>query len=334
MLSPTRLGPRLVLVALAAVLAPATAQAADAAELDRFLPPDTEVFLRINLRQAFEAKLVKPGITQLRDLLTQLGGDVSAALKDLEFDPFTDLDTVTVYAPNSQEKDKGLVVLRGKFKLDKFRAKGEEVAKDMGEFLKLHTVADGAGGKVTVYEVRLPGQDQAVFVAFPNETTVLLSAGKDYVADAIKRGKAKAPAALKNKEFQALLEKIDPKQTIALAGIGEALAKQTDNGAIKEMLAKMDAVGGGITLADDIKLQVVVAAKTVQEAKELTSTVNDYVTKGLLLVGILAMQEQKLTPVVDILKTVRCTAKDKAVTIKAEISAEVIEALQKALAGG
>ncbi len=240
---------------------------------------------------------------------------------------------MTFAAPNGTEPDRMLVILHGKYKLDKFKAKGEDVAKTMGEFLKLHKVADGAGGQVTVYEVTVPGQDQALFIALPTETTLIVSPGKDYVADAIKRGKAKGPVALKNKEFQALLAKMDPKQTMSLAGIGEALAKNCSDASIKELLAKVDAVGGGITLADDIKLELVIGTKTLQDAKELKTTVNDYVTKGLALVGLLALQQKELAPVVDVLKSIRCSSKDKAVTIKAEISAEVIEAIQKALGG-
>jgi hypothetical protein len=320
---------RIATIALLAVL---TSAPVCAAELDKFLPPDTEVLVRVNLAQAFDSKLGKPGVEQLRGLIKQVE-ELDAAFKEMEFDPFLDLDTLIAAAPNSSEQDRGLVIVHGKFKLDKFKAKGEAVAKDMGEMLKLHKVADGAGGQVTLYEVRPPDQDQAVFVALPNDTTMLISSGKDYVADAIKRGKAKDAVALKNKAFQALIEKMNPKQTIAVAAIGEALAKGVNDETVKAVLAKVDAVGGGITLGDDLKLEVVIGARTEQEAKELSTAINDGVTKGLVLVGVLATQQKELASAVDVLKTIRSTAKDKAVTIRAEVSAEAIQAIQKALAG-
>jgi hypothetical protein len=332
MLSSSRGALRSAVLALVAVLAPAPLRAADPVDVDIFLPPDTEIFVRVNLRQVIDSKLAKSGVEQLRELVKQFD-DLNEAFKDLGFDPFQDLDTITFAAPNTNEPDRMLVILHGKYKLDKFKAKGADIAKNIGEFLKLHKVADGTGGQVTVYEVTAPGQDQALFVALPNETTLIVSPGKDYVADAIKRGKAKGPAALKNKEFQALLAKMDPKQTLALAGLGDALAKNVGDAAIKEVLAKVDAVGGGVTLGDDIKLELVIGTKTLQDAKELKATVNDYVTKGLALIGLLALQQKELAPVVDVLKSVRCNANGKVVTIKAEISAEVIEAIQKALGG-
>ena len=330
MLSRRRLGPRFAAFALVAVFAAAPVRAQ---ELDKFLPADTEVFLRINVQQMLESGLVKKlGLDQVKDLLTQVE-ELNEAFKELDFDPLRDIESVTFAAPNGNEPDRMLVIVRGKYKLAKFKAKGEDLAKNKDDVLKLHKVADGAGGQVNLYEVRLPDQDQPLFVALPNETTLLISPGKDYVADAIKRDKAKGPLVLKNKDFQALMEKMDPKQTLALAAIGEALAKSAGDADLKAALAKVDALGGGITLTDDIKLEVVVGAKPVQEAKELKGTIDDGVNKGLAFVGLLAIQEKRLAPALDVLKTVRCTAKDKAVTIKLDISAEVIQAIQKALGG-
>jgi len=330
MLSRSRLGPRSAVLALVAVLAAAPARAADA-ELDRFLPADTEIFVRINIRQLLDSKLVKDHLDQVRDYLKQVD-ELNTALKDLDFDPFKDIDSITTAAPNSNEQDRGLIIVRGKFKLERFKAKGEDLAKNMADVVKLHKVGDGAGGQVNLYEVHIPGQDQVLFVALPNETTLVASAGKDYVADAIKRSSAKDPVALKNKDFQTLLEKLNPKHTLAMAGLGEALASGGDDLA-KDILAKLDAVGGGITVEDDIKIELVATAKTPQNAKELKETVNDGVTKGLLIVGLLAMQEPKLNPVLDVLKSVRCTAKEKTLTLKAEVSAEVVDAIRKALSG-
>ena len=202
----------------------------------------------------------------MRELLKQID-EVGTTLKDLDFDPFTDLENITVAGPNSNEPDRFLVIVHGKYKLEKFTAKGDEVAKSMDDVLKLHKVADGAGGQAIVYEVRIPDQDQPLFVALPNATTMLVSPGKDYVADALKRSKAKAPVTLKNKNFQALLAKMDPKQTLALAAVGEALAKSLGDGPHKDALAKIDALGGGVTLADDLKLELVVGARRCRKPK-------------------------------------------------------------------
>src|SRR5260370_8078216 len=91
MLSPSRFGLRSAVLALAAALAPAPLRAADAAEVDKFLPPDTEVFVRINLRQGFDSKLAKPGVEHMRELVKQFD--------DLN-DPFTALGSDPSPAPH------------------------------------------------------------------------------------------------------------------------------------------------------------------------------------------------------------------------------------------
>jgi hypothetical protein len=304
-----------------------------AAEIDKFLPTDTEVYVRVNIRQALDSPLGKKlGVDQLKELLKQADG-LTEALKELDFDLLRDLDSLTFAAPDSTESDRMLAILHGKFKVAKFKAKGETLAKDMADVIKLHKVNDGAGGQINVYEMTAPGQEMALFVAIVNDTTILVSPGKDYVADAIKRDKLKAAAALKNKDFQALLEKIDPKQTVSLAAIGSALAHMIDDNGVKEALGKVDALGGGVTLGDDIKLQVVVGAKTVQEAKDLHKTINDGINQGLALAAALALADQNLAPLVDVLKTVRCNVKDKSVTLNAEVSADVLNAIGKAFGG-
>ena len=67
-----------------------------AADLDKFLPTDTEVFVRINLRQALDSPLIKNlGLDQLKELIKQADG-LDEALKELDFDLFRDLDTLTL----------------------------------------------------------------------------------------------------------------------------------------------------------------------------------------------------------------------------------------------
>src|SRR5436190_1240451 len=82
----------------------------------------------------------------------------------------------------------------------------EEVAKDMKDVLKIHKVPDGLGGTTKLYEVNPPNQDQALFVALPNGNTMVASAGKDYVLDALDKESGKKKTVLKNKELSDLLK--------------------------------------------------------------------------------------------------------------------------------
>jgi hypothetical protein len=94
---------------------------------------------------------------------------------------------------------------------------------------------------------------------------------------------------------------------------------------LKDYLDKVEALSGGITVADDVKLEVLLAVKDNAAAKELSDTISEALNQGLGVLAILAGQKKELAPVVDILKTVRSSAKDRAVIIKGAITSELIE---------
>src|SRR5439155_24882163 len=100
---------------------------------DRYLPADTEVVVTWNVRQVLGSQLVKKnGLEQLRDLIKSQE-EVEALLKELNLDPLKDIDKVLVAAPASGEQDKGLVIVHGRFNLDKFKARADKAAKDNKE---------------------------------------------------------------------------------------------------------------------------------------------------------------------------------------------------------
>jgi hypothetical protein len=110
-----------------------TFPAARAAEVDRLLPADSELVVTVNVRQILESPLFKKHVAlkDAQDALTEhLPGEANQILKDLGFDPFTDLDSVTVAGPGGHDKDRGLIVVRGRFDADKIKARAAQAAKD------------------------------------------------------------------------------------------------------------------------------------------------------------------------------------------------------------
>jgi hypothetical protein len=292
---------------------------AQAGEVDKYLPDDTEFVLTINVKQILDSGLVKKYGLENAKMALQGIDQVNDILKDLGFDPFKDLDTVLIAGPGGNEQDKLLITVHGRFNLDKFKAKGDDAAKANSDNLKIHKI----GGKV-VYEVTVAELPLPVFVSLVDRTTVLISPGKDYVVDALKKVDAEK-ATVKNKEFATLLERMDGKQSLSMAAIGSALTKGDVPGPIKEVVELLDAVGGGITIGDDVKLEMVASAKTAKDAKAINDKINDGLTQGLAILALLAGQNKDLAPVLDIAKTIKSTARNKTVTVKGEISAELIE---------
>jgi hypothetical protein len=316
---------------LLAVAAGLSATPARAGLLDAYLPDDSEVIVTVNVRQLLDSPLVKKhGLQKARDALKELD-QVESILKDLGFDPFKDLERVTLAGPGGTEKDRGLIILHGSFNLDKFKSKGEEAARDYPDYLKIHKVPVGAGATQVVYEVTPPDADMPIFVALPGKDTLLASLGKDYVVDALKKAAAKVKPALKSKDVQALLDKLDGKQSVAVAILGSALTKGGGAPpAVKGLFEKIEAIGGGVTVGEDVKIEVALAAKTAEGAKELHEGLDKGLKQALALLSVLAAGQKELNPALEVVKTLRVSARGKVVTLKGSVSADVLEdALKK-----
>ena len=182
------------------------------------------MYLSVNVRQILDAPLIKKNaLPALRDALdsVQEAGDV---FKDLGFDPFKNLDRIIFASPSSTDTDRGLIIARGSFDVKKFQAKAADAAQNNDDVLKIHKVPLGGGVTHEVYQVDVPGQDLTLYVALASNRTLLASPGKDYVVDALKQVHLKKKPALKNKTFQAIVEKMDPKQSLTVAVLGKSLA--------------------------------------------------------------------------------------------------------------
>jgi hypothetical protein len=298
------------------------ASAAPAAGVDKLLPPDTTVFVTVNVKQILDSPIVKKrGLGEARDALKSVD-ELNGVLDDLGFDPFRDLDRITVASPGGSDQDRGLLIVRGSFDLDKFKARAAQAAKDDPDVLKIQKVAGGI-----IYKVSPPGQDNPIFVSLLNRTTLVASPGKDYVVDAMDRESGKGKATLKDKDFQAVLERLDDNQSVAFAAVAAAF-KGAELGPVQDFVSKLDAVGGGLTITDELKLSVVLSARSEDDAKSIKEAANNGVNLAIAALGLSGSELKEVEMLLDLLKSVKTTTKDKTVTIKARVSSEVIDALK------
>jgi hypothetical protein len=315
---------------LALVLALQTGSGVRAAEPDKYLPGDTEQLVTINFRQILDSALVKKfGLDMLRDLIKS-EENVSEVLKDLGLDPFKDLEKLQIAGPADVEGDKALMILSGKFDVEKFKTAGEKAAKDHGEVVKIHKITVKED-PFLVYEVNLPDAGQTIFVSVVDKTTILGASAKDYLIDALKtKGKKQE---IKSAAFKDLLGKVDEQQSVSMVAVTKDLAKAVKNAGLPETIGasldKIEVIAGGITLTNEVKLEFALGTKKAQDAKDLNNTINNGLNAAIGLLGLAAGGNAQLEPVLDMLKTVKSTAKDKVVTIKGKIDAEMIDKIRK-----
>jgi hypothetical protein len=320
---------RLVGAAVLGVAALLAAAPARAAEVDKLLPNDTESVLTVNVKQIFESGLVKKiGLDKVKQALKDQS-EVAKALDDLGFDPFKDLDTIIIADSSGTDVDKGLIIFRGKFDVEKFKKKAEQEAKEHKDNIKITEVADGLGGKTQLYEINSPdvANGQTVFVAFAGKGAIVASPGKDYVLDAIEQEAGKRKAQLKNKELAALLGKVDNKQSVWWTILGSTLEKSplpaTDD-TVKDIISKIDNAVFGVTIDKDVKLEVTGNAKSADDAKKLGEYLENGLDTATGFLGLAVGQYKELKPLLKVVKEIKPSVKDKVVSVEATVPGDVI----------
>jgi hypothetical protein len=296
---------------------------AGAAEVDKYLPDDAGIVATLNVKQVAESPLIKKyALDKLKELLKDQN-EATSVLESLGFDPFKDLTSITTAVPTIEMEPKPYIIVHGQFNLAKFEAKATEVAERMGDVLKIHKE-----GNHKVYEVNPPGGDKPVFVGLVDKTTLVASSEKDFVLDSFARAAGEKKSALK-KELLDLLEKVDTKQSFWMVMPGEVLAKSQfpgkDDEEAKKQIERIRGFSLGLSITKEVKLNVSITTKDADSAKELAEDVKKGLDMAKGFLPVIVQQEKRLAPIVDIVGAIKVETEGSTVTIKSEVSEELIE---------
>ncbi|HBI46463.1 MAG TPA: hypothetical protein DDY78_26960, partial [Planctomycetales bacterium] len=88
---------------------------------------------------------------------------------------------------------------------------------------------------------------------------------------------------------------------------------------------------GGVTVGDEIKIEVAVSAKSANDAKAIKDEVDAGLKQARLMLAALAFADSKqIDALLDVVNSVKAAVKEKTVLIKGAVSPEAIEnALKK-----
>jgi hypothetical protein len=285
-------------------------------DTDKFFPSNTKVVITLNVKQMLESPLVKKDLPKIQEQIKS-NAEAQKRLSALGFDPLKDLDTVSIAAAGVEDQEQMLIVARGKFDTAKFKAMGEEVAKEKKDNFKAHQV-DGQ----TIYEVTIPQQPRPLFMALVDGTTIVAGGKKNDITDAlaIQAGKKQSTP---TKELQGLLSKANPKQSLSVVVLGAAIGNGVPFG------DKVEHISGGITVADSIQTDFVIATKDAESAKGLAEMVQAGLEQGKQFVMLFAQQQKELAPAADLLEVLKVDTKDNSITIKGVVTKEALEKLEK-----
>ncbi len=309
------------IIVLAGALA-SLAIPARAAEVDKYLPNDAEVAMVLNIKQLTEAPLIKKhALGQLKEIMKG-NEELGKALEAMGFDPLRDLTSITAAINGFNANSKGLVIAHGQFDTGKFEAKAEELAKEKSQFLKV--VKEG---NYKLYEVNAPGSEKPLLVALVDKSTIVASNEKEPVLEAL----AKAAGTKKsetNSALRTLIEKQDAGQTFWGVIPGAVLSKSefaSMDEKTKKISERIESITLGITVSKDIKLGMTIAAKTADNAKELAEDLKEGLNQAKGFLALMAGNQKNLAPVVDLVNSIKVATEGNNLTLKSEVSEEMIE---------
>lgn len=293
-----------------------------AAEVEKYLPDNTEAVLVVYVHQILEAPVFQKVFRGLLATSLKDNPDTQPLAGFLKDGGLRDLSRLTVAFPPGAPERKGLVIVRGRFDLAKLKPLAKVLAQDTPLTLKIRP-AD----KVPLLEILIDDPPTAdLFAAFPEEEVLVVSPSRDAVLDAIAKGAGRKTTRL-NKDLQALLDQVDTRQSIWLAGrvpeqVKKDLAKRPQ---LKPFAGKMMAFQGGVGFADGIKIGLSLQMADAQAATDLRQMLE--LAKGLANLYISNTPGLKdAAPVItEVVESVQLTRQKAQVQLEVTVSVDQIE---------
>jgi hypothetical protein len=307
------------------VVAAVSAAPTRAADIEKYLSDETDGVVTIDLKGFFGSALAKK-----LGLDKSLGDDKAARmLKEVGLDPAKDIDRAVIGLGAGNQK---VIVLEGKFDPAKMEAKLEEIAKEKKDFLTVHKTEKGKVFEIAKLDelIKLPDLASGIinlkgekgFIAIPDKGHAILAQSQDALAEAIAKGEGKKTTKLKNRDLAALIGKMESRQTVSVALTGSTTG-----------LEKTKSITGGIEVAADVKLGVVIAAEDTDAAKATEESISDQLGQfRAILQQACTANKGAYTPIIDVLKSIKTESKDRNVQVSTTLTGEAIEKLVKALA--
>lgn len=279
------------------------------------LPADTQALIRLNFRAMIDSPLAKKmGIEKASEIIKSVpGGEI---LTEMGFDPLKDIDSITVAAPGGGDMEKGLIIVAGKFKADKLVAKAIEEAKNNKDKVKIHKAGDK-----TIFEIIIPEQQVPMFMMIASNNTILASTQKEYLEKAL----ANSGSKLANKDFSALVEKLDPDLAISMVAVSSAFPSKSLPEQAKAIMDGIESIGGGIGIDKDVTLKINVFTKDEDSSKKLKETMDQGMAQALGFLGLMAAQQKELTPVLEFVKSMKTSSKAKMMSLEGKLPGKMIE---------
>jgi len=279
-----------------------------AADIDKFIPEDTEQVAYLDIRGALASDLFKKHGQSLLEDFIKNDKNLSQVLKALNFDPMKDLDNILV-TNSGTTGEKTLIVVRGNLDEDRVKKLFEEDKSDMH---KIHKEGD-----LVVYELK--DKDRSIFGSFADKKTLVLSMTKDMTVKVV-TGKGGKPG----KELEAAIKGVDGKQTFWMVGaipdeLKKILAQQEG---ISEIAPKLKFASLEVKSTDSADI----AFKIMTDDEKASAEVEKTLDSLKAIAGFFADSNDEYGALIkEVMKTFKVKTDKTTTTVTLTLSDKVIE---------
>jgi hypothetical protein len=303
-----------------AIASVATVSTASAADTAKFLPDRTEAVVTVNVKQLIESPLLKDHLTTLKKAVKDLGV-AQPAFESLGLDPLQDVERIIIAWPGNPDQEDTFVLIQGSFDNAKIDAALQKSAKDEKGFFQEATIDDR---KVLRFK---PDKDRDNFwsIILLDQGMIALGTHPNLIFEAQDKQSGKRKSDLR-KDISQMLAKVDPKHAVSVVSLSRPL---NFAGLLGNLPGNLQNVTGGVTLGDDIKLELALSARDVQNAKAAVNQLEDTLNQAKAIVAVLVTKQKKFTPLADLLAGVKVSAKGNDVAFRVTITQELLDSVFK-----
>lgn len=293
---------------------------ARAAELDRLLPDNTDLVVSVNLRQILDSGVMKKYV--LPEMEPKITSEARKIIGLLGLNPIKDVTSFTVAFPGSGDPSRWVGIIHGTFDVRRLNAAADQFAQSRPDGVAVH-VHD----QVKVYEDRTPRDQKSVprFFAAIDQNVLVASPSKECVVEAISR--RAGPPGKASQGLVTLVGKQDGKQSIWVAAVAsremkDQLGKKAN---LEAMAGKMVSFGGGVTLADDVRVSARMHMADANTARELRRQLEAIKAVAVLAISVNEDLKDYGPVLMDVLNSITFSQDQGVLGVDLIVGADLIE---------
>jgi hypothetical protein len=302
---------------IACILAAAPARAA---EVDQLLPARTELVVSVNLRQILDSPVVKKHVLpEVDSKVAQELFQVVKLVNLLGLNPIKDVASFTVASPGDPDGGDWVVIVRGTFDVRRLHAAADQWAQSRPGTVTVHE-----DEKIRIYE-DLTQKDKAAprFYALLDSEVAVISPSKARVLEVLARRTAKEPAKA-NAGLAELAGKQNNKQCIWIASVTSDGVKKNLNGPLA-LAGKVVSLGGGVTLTEDIQLNLRVQMSDTRSAREMRQQLEALKAIAILAISVNDDLKDYGPVLMDVLNAIALSQEQGTIGVDLKISGSTLE---------